>query len=152
MSPRTCGHSSPPYRNHKLRFLPQIIHAVPKRNRRQHPLTIRFPVLHRPRPPARSRLKFRRQSPTQNGGGRNHADLLPSPNSSLSTVKNGDGHETMAATPKTKDGAVARSGLPPRTKDGRVSRRALFSFSVFPPLSSSFIFLVLLLIFSVFSS
>jgi serine/threonine-protein phosphatase 4 regulatory subunit 1 len=60
--------------------------------------------------------------PTQTWDSRNHADAVPSPTSSLSTLKNGCEHETKSATSKTKDGAVGRPGLPPRTKNGRVSR------------------------------
>jgi len=61
-------------------------------------------------------------TPTPNWDGRNHTDVAPSPKSSMSTLKNGCGHETKAATSKTKDGAAGRPGPSPRTKNGRVSR------------------------------
>lgn len=58
--------------------------------------------------------------PTQNWDGCNHADAMPSPKSSLSTLTNGCDHETKPMTSKTKDGG--RPVLSPRTKNGRVSR------------------------------
>ena len=58
----------------------------------------------------------------QNRDGRIHADVVPSPKASPSSLKNGYDHETKSTTSKTKDGAVGRPGLSPRTKNGRVSR------------------------------
>ena len=60
--------------------------------------------------------------PTPNLDGCNHADVAPSPKSSLSTLKNGYDHDTKAATSKTKDGTVGRQGHSSWTKNGRVSR------------------------------